>query len=168
MVRVHQAEIYRYLRFLGAVERDLAEDLVQETFVAAWESRQPPDATDPERRAAWLRGIARNRFRMHCRRARASPVVYDEATLERAERVWTTEYLRGDDGSDYREALRRCVERLDPGARRAIELRYRDELGRAEMAGRLGLSEDGVKSLLRRIRAGLADCVRRTLAGGGR
>ena len=166
MVQAHQAEIYRYLRFLGAVERELAEDLVQETFVAAWESRHPPEASDPGRLAAWLRGIARNRFRMYCRRARANPVVADDRTLERAERVWTTAFLREGDGSDYREALRRCLDRLDAPARRAVDLRYREALGRAEMAGRLGRSEDGVKSLLRRVRAALAGCVRRTLAGG--
>ena len=70
----------------------------------------------------------------------------------------------GDGGHRYADALRACVAGLDNRARRALELRYRDEATRTDMAADLGMSEEGVKSLLARIRDRLRDCIERRLA----
>jgi RNA polymerase sigma-70 factor, ECF subfamily len=161
IVRVNQAGIYRYLRYLGA-DRPTAEDLVQETFLAAFKSRTAEqDLLSP---SAWLRGIARNLFLQHCRRARRSPAVVGGEHLERAETTWRKVFLRDGDGFDYLEALRGCLQDLPPKQRGALDMRYRDKKSRGEMAQFLGISEDGIKSLLRRLRAALADCVEKRLA----
>ncbi len=166
LVRVHQAEIYRYLRFLGAEDTAVAEDLVQDTFLAAFQSPNPPDSADVRRQSAWLRGIARNLFLMHCRRKRKSPVQVDSEYLERAEAFWTTEFLRGGDGFDYVQSLRSCLEKLAEKPRRLLELFYTQEKSRAEIAQLFGVTEDGIKLSLRRVRAGLADCIQRRLTLG--
>ena len=163
LVRTHQAELYRYLRYLGA-DAATAEDLVQETFLAAFRSETPPPAEDVRGAAAWLRGIARNMFLRHCRNARTARVETNSTLVEQAEDVWAGEFLRGADGFDYVEALRKCLEGLPEKQRRAVDMRYAARKSRAEMAEALRMSQDGVKSLLRRIRAMLADCVRRRLA----
>ena len=62
LVLAHQAELYRYVRYLGAGDPNAAEDLVQETFLAAFKSQNAPAASESARHAAWLRGIARNLF----------------------------------------------------------------------------------------------------------
>ena len=164
LMRVHQAEIYRYLRYLGAA-RETAEDMVQETFLSAYTSDRAPDAEqdDARRWAGWLRGVARNLFLMHCRRDRASPVTADPAVLEDAEAAWDRRFLRGGDGFDYMEALRRCLEKLGEKQRSALDLRYARRASRQEMARALSMTEDGVKSLLRRLRGILAACVRSRL-----
>ena len=78
LIQMHQAPIYRYLRYLGA-DAALAEDLVQETFLATMKpSEHQPAAPDDALWPAWLRGIARNLFLMECRRRRTSHVVADE------------------------------------------------------------------------------------------
>jgi len=62
LIRAHQAQVMRYLRYLGATTEEQVEELTQQTFVAAFDARNVPPLDDDARRAAWLRGIAANRF----------------------------------------------------------------------------------------------------------
>ena len=163
LVRTHQAEIYRYVRYLGALDGAAAEDLVQDTFLAAFRSADPPPVSDLRRQSGWLRGIARNKFLYHCRRVRTSPVQTDPATLEKAETLWAVEFLRDGDGFDYVEALRRCLGTLGGKQRQVIDLCYSQGKSRLEMARLLQMTEDGVKSSLQRIRAALLSCIQRRL-----
>jgi len=162
LVKVHQAEIYRYMRYLGAGAA-LAEDLVQETFLAAFRGAKQPDMADVRGRAAWLRAIARNLFFNACRRRKGLPVPVDSQWLQQAEAVWHSQLLRGGDGFETVEALRACVEALPPRQREVLDLRYRQGKSRAEMARRCRMTADGIKSLLRRIRTALAECIQRRL-----
>ncbi len=166
IVREHQGELYRYLRYLGA-DGPTAEDLTQEAFLAAYEHPADTVGWDSGRRAAWLRGIGRNKWLAHCRRTRSEPATTDAQALAQyaqdAEVVWTRDFLRGGDGFNYLEALRKCLELLPEQRRQAVRLRYEQNKSREEMAAALQLSDDGVKSLLRRIRAVLGDCVLRRL-----
>lgn len=159
----HQAEIYRYLRYLGA-DRSAAEDLVQETFLAAFRATRHPDTEDGQGMSAWLRAVARNMFLRYCRGAKKRPIPVTPEHLEEAETVWAQDFLGRGDGFDYVEALRQCLETVPPKHREALDMRYRMQQPRSDMAQRLGMTEDGVKSLLRRIRAALAECVQQRLA----
>lgn len=161
LIRIHQAEIYRYVRYLGAADQNLAEDLVQETFLAAWRSSRGPDVNEDRRQAAWLRGIARNLFLAECRRKKLA--LLDEYQLGQAEKIWADEFLREGDGFDYVQALRRCLDRLAARQRNYLDLRYTQGKSRTEMARLLHMSEDGIKSALQRIRALLADCIAQRL-----
>jgi RNA polymerase sigma-70 factor (ECF subfamily) len=163
LANAHQSEVYRYVRYLGADAAD-AEDLVQDTFLAAFRSANVPAATDVRGQAAWLRTIARNRFISRYRRSKANPVDTSSERLERAEATWASAFLRHGDGSDYLDALRQCLDALPEKSREAMHLRYADRKSREEMAQLLNMTEDGVKSLLRRIRGALAECIRRRLA----
>jgi RNA polymerase sigma-70 factor (ECF subfamily) len=156
LVRRHQAGLWRYLRFLGA-DGATADDLVQETFLVlltgAFEERSPRE-TDAwlrlKAKRLWLDGLRRRRRR---REARLADV---------ADEVW--EEYAGDDGGDsYRAALRECLASLPERSRRALALRYEDRVSRGEMARRLHLKQNGVKTLLQRVRAGLRECVTRRL-----
>lgn len=166
IVREHQHEVYRYLRYLGA-DAPTAEDLVQETFLAAYAAETDVTGWEPSRRAAWLRGIARNKLVAHWRRLRSGPVLTDPQALaeyaQRAEAVWTRDFLGGGDGFDYLEALRKCLEVLPTRGREVVRMRYEQGKSREDMAVALELSDDGVKSLLRRTRAALGECVQRRL-----
>jgi len=162
LVRTHQAEVYRYLRYLGA-DRETAEDLVQETFLAACRKGHPVLHGDLQQRAAWLRGVARNQFLNWCRQRRRTPQFVEPEALDRAERIWKDEFLRNGDGFDYVEALRECLKGIPENARGALDLRYAQGKSREEMAGLLKMTQDGIKSLLRRVRTALGDCIRRRL-----
>ena len=157
LVRAHQAGVWRYLRFLGCDSTE-ADDLVQETFLAVL--REGLEVRSPAQTAAYLRTVARNRLLMARRKQSKQPRAVD---LEAAEAVWV-QAAGGDGMNDYLVALGDCLENaVSPRARRAVELQYRDKAGRAEIAAELELAVEGVKTLLRRARRALRDCVERKL-----
>jgi len=156
LVREHQAGLWRYLRFLGA-EADEADDLTQETFLAVmrsnFEHRSAPETL------GYLRQVARNQLLMYRRRTGREPVV---GSLETAEAVWA-EVVK-DDLSDYLLALESCLESaVDGRARTAVLLRYREGASRERIGAELNVAAEGVKSLLRRARLALRECVERKL-----
>jgi RNA polymerase sigma-70 factor, ECF subfamily len=163
IVLAHQAGIYRYLRYLGASE-SVAEDVLQDTFIVLMRNPTAHTMEPNVRLAAWLRGVARNKFLTHCRRQKRRKPLEDGTLMNKAELVWRREFLRQSDGFDYMDALRRCVDALPEKQRLAIEMRYDRRESRSGMARLLGMTENGVKSLLRRVRAALGDCVRRRIA----
>ncbi len=169
LIRTHQAMVYRYLRYMGAAA-DVAEDVAQETFLAAYKSSNVPmedAAVEGGRCAAWLRGVARNQLLMHFRKARSNPISSDpvmlEQALNQADEVWATELLRNGDGFDYAEALQACLGKLQGTQRKVLDLFYSEEFSRTQIAETLQMSEDGIKSLLRRVRAALRQCVQARL-----
>ncbi len=151
-VCAHRQEVWRYLRFLGC-DPQRAEDLTHDVLLRAMRARFR-DAGVRARRA-WLRTIARNAYRNALRDRTPEQ-------LEAAERVWVEE-CGADGGEAYVAAVRLCVAQLKERSRRAVELRYVEGLSRQAMANELGMTEDGVKSLLRRVRMALRACVERRL-----
>lgn len=154
LIRQHQTGLWRYLRFLGCSAHE-AEDLVQETFLSVL--RQSFEQRSSTETAAYLRTVAKNLFLMAMRKADRAPAFCD---LELADTVWA-EFAQQDGGQRHLDLLRDCLEALPQKSRQAINLRYRDEQSREEMAVSLEMTLDGVKSLLRRIRTSLRECVQR-------
>jgi len=163
LIRQHQADIYRYLRYLGA-QPAAAEDLVQETFLATLRpSAHHPDPADTAAWSAWLRGIARNLFLAECRRSATTARILNAQALELADASWSAGLARESAWDDHLAALRQCLETLPPRQRGILDHRYVHHTPREEMATLLGIGEDGIKSLLRRIRAALAQCIQERL-----
>jgi RNA polymerase sigma-70 factor (ECF subfamily) len=157
LVRRHQADLWRYLRYLGC-EASEADDLVQETFLAL--VRKPPELREPEAAASYLRTAARNQLLMLRRQQGREPATAD---LELAENVWAE---AAEDGhwSQWLDTLRDCLKTaVTERTRKAIDMFYRERLGRAEIARQLGMATDGVKTMLRRARSALRTCVERKL-----
>ena len=157
LVRTHQAGVWRYLRFLGCDEEQ-ASDLTQETFVRLW--RSGFEERDEARTRTFLRRVARNLVIDASRRARVRPAFRD---LEAVEPAWV-EHAGDDDGEGYRLALSACLDLLRERARLVLRLFYRDEQSRVEIARTLDMTTDGVKTLMRRARESLRDCIERTVA----
>ena len=152
LVQAHQAGVWRYLRFLGC-EASQADDLTQETFLSV--HRKPFEDRSCEATAAYLRTVARNLFLMSLRRSRRQALL---PSLTVADEVWDR-FHASDGGDNYLDALRECVETLEGRARQAVELFYQQDRSRAEIAQQLDMSEDGVKTLLRRTREVLRRCI---------
>jgi RNA polymerase sigma-70 factor (ECF subfamily) len=157
LVQQHQAGVWRYVRFLGA-DLSEADDLTQETFLAI--ARAEFVERDERQTAGYLRVVARNQL-LALRRKQNREISTVE--LEAAESVWAA--AAGPDGSlaDYLDALRECVEQLEGRARQAVDLHYREGAGRDDIAAALEMKPDGVKTLLRRIRQVLRECIERKL-----
>lgn len=154
LVKAHQSGVWRYIRFAGASSTE-ADDLVQETFLAFMKSNfeyQSDTAT-----AAYLRQVARNQL-MQRRRQQGREI--NSTQLAATEAVWV-EVAPTDGLDDYLTALRGCIEQLRGRPSAAIELHYRQGLGRTLIAEQLGMSPEGIKTLLRRTRQRLRECVER-------
>ena len=156
LVQRHQAEVWRYVRFLGA-NAELADDLVQETFLQLL--RAPYEDQGEAARTAWLRKVARNLYVKSFRRPPFAVV-----DLDRIEAVWS-DYAQDDGGEESLATLRECLEKLDGRAREVVRLHYEDRRSRREIGDRLEIGEQGVKSLLRRSRELLRQCVERARRG---
>ena len=83
--------------------------------------------------------------------------------LEAADTVWAA--AASPDGSldAWLDALRECVEGLEGRARQAIDLHYHEHASREAIAIELNMQPDGVKTLLRRTRQVLRECIERKL-----
>jgi RNA polymerase sigma-70 factor (ECF subfamily) len=154
LVKEHQAGLWRYLRFLGC-DGSQAEDLVQETFLRVW--RRPYEDRGPAAVAAYLRTVARNLFIDASRRKLVRPAFLE---LESADAVWER-HVGDDDGRGFRAALRACLRRLPERSRRALGLFYGEGRSRDEVGSTLGMTVDGVKTMLRRARESLRACIER-------
>ena len=161
LVRTHQAGVWRYLRFLGC-DRTEADDLTQETFLTV--IKTPFEHRSSRETAAYLRKVARNRLLAVRRKQKRVSAMGDlDYDLDQAEAVWAE--MAGDNGlGDYLAALEDCLQAaVTPKAREAIDLKYREDASRDEIADQLKMAADGVKTLLRRARSSLRDCVERKL-----
>lgn len=156
LVRMHQGRVWRYLRYLGANPAQ-ADDLMQETFLAFF--KQDFEERSTEATAAYLRTTARRLF-LRSLKKESRNVVLENPEL--AEFVWAR-FEQDDDGTTYVDALRECVEELDGRPRQAIDLFYRESRSRSDIGRELEMTEDGVKTLLRRTREVLRRCVERNI-----
>jgi len=156
LIHEHQAEVWRYLRYLGASTAD-ADDLTQETFLALARS-----SFEPRNRNAtisYLRTVARNQLLMARRREGRE---INTVELTAAEEVWAEAV--GPAGMErYLAALADCLQAVEGRARKALDMFYHDGRGRAEIAEALAMKPDGVKTLLRRTRDLLRQCIDRAI-----
>jgi RNA polymerase sigma-70 factor (ECF subfamily) len=163
LVEAHQAELFRYLRFIGA-DYATAEDLLQETFLRAFKAKVAPDLEQQGYRKAWLRRIAHNLFIDHCRRHQRSPVSFSSEQAEVAEEFWERRFYSHDEGFGCMEALEQCLKGLSARQRELVEGFYAGRQSREEIAAALGISPNGVKAALRRVRLALGQCIQQRLA----
>lgn len=151
-VREHQTAVWRYLRLLGA-DPATADDLLQETFLRLL--RRPGPHHDP---AAILRTIARglwiDRHRWLQRRRFVQWAEHLDEALARA---------AAPDQDLWLDALHACRDKLAERARRALDLAYRDGLGRQQVADQLGLSPNTVRNLLAQTREVLRQCIEKRI-----
>jgi len=157
------ADLYdRYGRLAYSVilrivrDREMAEDLVQETFLRVWTRAQ---AFDGERGALgpWLLAVARNRAIDYIRSAdgRMARSTFEIVEMENPalfanlEREITT--------SDQARRIREALNKLNPNQRTVIELAYFEGLSQTEMAEKTGQPLGTIKTWVRSALKSLRD-----------
>jgi RNA polymerase sigma-70 factor (ECF subfamily) len=154
----HQANIYRYLKFMGA-DSSTAEDLLQEVFIAAYKGELPSCEMNDARVRGWLRGIARNLFYSYCRKNKRYREALGNGYLENAERYWQESNLDNSFGK-YAESLKQCLQQVNDRNRKILLRRYNDNISRAELATEFRISDEGIKTTIRRTKEFLFNCIK--------
>jgi RNA polymerase sigma-70 factor (ECF subfamily) len=143
----HRSSLVGYLyRLLG--QRELAEDLSQETFLRAWQRWKRP--APPEEGRAWLYRVATN-------------LAYDELRRRRrhGERLLADEHLESDAARsqlqqiDDRELVARLMATLRPDVAALLVGQFAQDQPLHELARRFGRPEGTIKSTISRARVRL-------------
>lgn len=153
--RYQQRLYWSCLRLLN--DPDEAEDVVQETFVRAY---QKLDEFDPQYRFyTWLVTIARNRC-LNILRRRKVWAMLSFQDPDRAPSVASSE--AADEATEANElgaALNACRSRLPDDQRACFDLRHAEAFSYREIAAALGIPEGTVMSRLARAREKMRACL---------
>lgn len=170
MLAQHGDELLRYAR-RRVGDPATAEDLVQETFVAAlrqigrFESRSAP--------RTWLIGILRHKLADHWRAvARRSEGVggsnadvesdrwFDEGgRWRRPPGTWSVDPAKLAGDREFWSVVARCIESLPPTARAAFSMRVLEAADGEQVRNALGLSATNLGVILHRARLRLRGCL---------
>jgi len=157
----YRTDLYAYMLAAVCNHHD-AEELIQEVSLAA--VRSCASYAPGTNFRAWVREIARRRILERARRSKRVLTVDPDVLMsleEAARQVETHQPLE-----ERRDALQRCVEKLQGTARQVIELKYVERLDVFRIAGRIRRSTQACYALLKRARQALRDCINARLSGG--
>ena len=141
-----------------------AEDLTQETFLAAYDSFDK--FKKGESFGAWLRGIARNKVLMNKRSSRRRPLIIDDRVVQGMEDVYGALDQAAQVSGTWDNALEvvhECVGKLNGLLQKAVNEVYHKGKTLQTAADALDVSFDTVAKRLSRSRVLIRECVQRRI-----
>ena len=146
--------IYRYVLFRVGGDGHLADDLMQQLWIAASTGQRTPDGDGWE---AWLRGIARNLVRQHWRQHRRQvgriPIVEPELAAHVADRLTHEDMTAAAmENKQLRDQLMLALTALPCQDQTVLIGRYFHGRSLAELAEELGSTERAIEGRLYRAR----------------
>ena len=135
----------------------LADDILQEVAVVVL--RQHASFQLGTNFSAWVNEIHRRVLLAECRKRHQHCLALDPAVIDDIAAVID----EPDERERERTALAQCLQVLPGDGRKALRLRYWNELPSTAIAKRMRRSVDGVKSLLKRVRQMLNECIEERL-----
>jgi RNA polymerase sigma-70 factor (ECF subfamily) len=157
----HRGKLVASIRAMVADEH-LAEDIFQEVSIAA--VSKCDEISDIEHFGPWVRCAARLQALMALRNRNRLPRALTAEVLDVLEQHWRRFDRQSD--TDLSDALRGCLERLSPYAKRIVETRYMQGKRGTDLAAALQRSVNTVYVALTRVHHALRDCLRQHLAEG--
>lgn len=142
MVRAYSADLFRFA-YWRCHNRWQAQDLVQETFVAAWKARE--SLRDASAAKAWLFSILRNEHARTFQRKRLDLVDVELDDL----------HIAGNSGELERVELEQCLRALPANYREPLLLQVLGGFSGKEISAILEISEQNVMTRLTRARQAL-------------
>lgn len=138
--------VFAYFLYRTGADRQVAEDLTQETFMAAVKEMRAGSPVDSP--IGWVLGIARHKLMDHYRARERN-----ERRLEALRSSIDDDGLLTWDGDASRERAVAALDAVAGPQRTALVLRYLDGLSVPETASLIGKSVHATESLLARGRA---------------
>jgi len=155
IVQRHQEPLYRFIRrYVG--DADEAYDLLQDTFVSAWQALGRYDPTRPA--ATWLRRIALNKCRDWGRRRTVRRFFYGAASLEAAD---VASIANTADSADEAAMVRldRAIALLPSQLKEPLLLTAFEGLSQEKAGQALGITAKAVETRVYRARKLLAEAL---------
>jgi RNA polymerase sigma-70 factor, ECF subfamily len=143
--------LYRYVRSRLAPRYDQVDDLVQEVFLAAWESLSHYRGTGSLQ--AWVIGIARHKVEDYYRERLRVPESIEDTDQDPVTSAPTFDYHQFLEQDQVRKNTWRVLAGLPERYRLALIWRYWEKVSAREMALRTGKTEKAIERLLARARA---------------
>lgn len=154
LIERHSRRVRDYIRMMVKND-DVADDILQETFIKAVRVIDAGRYSDKGKFLSWIMRIAHNQVIDHYRSSKSSRQVnesdagYDVlGTLRYSERTIEEEMISEQTG----EQVRRLIELLSPEQREVVKLRYFDGLNFKEIAEQTNV---GINTALGRMRYAL-------------
>jgi RNA polymerase sigma-70 factor (ECF subfamily) len=145
-VELHADAVYSFVSRRVFPREDLADDLVQETFLAALEGLHRFKGTSNLR--SWLLAIARHRVQDYYR-DRVREISLDETEIEPGVDEPFDDWI---DDRNLEQRVQRTLAEVPEGYRLMLLWRYWEKCSAAEMAQRVGKTEKAIERLLMRAR----------------
>ena len=142
--------IYSYVYSRLMPRNDLVEDLVQEVFLAAWQSL--PSFRGQATLQAWLLGIARHKVEDYYRMRLRAPSTFEENPARLEETTVDPGLDQSLDKERVKEKTLRVLDILPEQYRVALLWRYWEKCPTLEMAARTGKTKKSIERLLARAR----------------
>lgn len=168
-VRLYTKELYAWA-LQKTADRELSEDLVQETFMVAYEKMTSFKGDSQAK--TWLFGILKNKIAAHYRKTLRQHVQVDLAapassffnkngrwTNSTAPATWsdTTQHLL--DIPSFNQVFDQCIENLPKTMHACIRLKFLDEKKGQQICEELGVTSANYWQLIRRAKLQLRDCL---------
>lgn len=151
--------------------REVAEDLVQETMLSAFQARDKFRGGSTER--TWLISILKRKVIDHYRKQSRNPEVIGDTTSffykggahdggwnkEHAPASWDKYKMDEEDNEGLLRVIQYCISLLSPKMQNTFSMKTLDEISTEEICKELGISESNLWVLLHRARLQLRECV---------
>lgn len=176
-VEQHGNYLYNYA-IVRVNDREKAEDLVQETFLAGLKAKDNFKGNSSER--TWLISILKRKiidaYRKQYASKESSMAAFEQDISDgdfyRSEDPFKGNWLEGKgphsksllpegkmEESEMMEIIRRCIELLPPNLAAAFVMRMIDEAGSDEICKELGITSSNLWVMLHRARLKMRSCV---------
>jgi len=167
----HGDVLFRYA-VRRVVSREVAEDLVQDTFVAAIRGKDRFEGRASVQ--TWLVGILRRKIIDYIRRQsveRKAKGIREESESElrsffsskghwrKSVKSWPIDPQKSLEDAEMLQILRECCRKLSPPMSHAFQLREMDQLSTEEVCKLLGISSSNLGVRLHRARLLLRECM---------
>ena len=154
--------------------QELAEDLLQETFLSAFQSKDNFKGGSNER--TWLISILKRKIADHYRKKSRtkeelsnydSPFIQDDFMHgqwkeEKAPLQWDVEdeWLQDE---DFIKVLKKCISNLPSKWKSIFSMKHIEEVNNAEICEELNVSEANIWTILHRSRLQVRECIERLI-----
>lgn len=167
-VHLYSDNLYSWA-FHKTSSREVAEDLVQETFLAAFQAL--PRFKGDSNPKTWLFAILNNKINDHYRRCYRNPVLDDDGVFDKIfdeNGEWRKEERPGEwldeecnvlDDANFRQVLQDCLHRLPGKWLAAVHLKFMEEKNGEQICKELGITNTNFWQVLHRAKLQLRKCL---------